>query len=295
MITYIGPSAPVGDRERDLGGRYVAPQVIDSHVHLSYWPVAGDLSRAGIAGVADLAAPRSSLGARAPLRIVASGPMITATRGYPTQSWGRGGYGLEVDDVAAAKRAVADLVDSGAAVIKVALGDDGLPRPLLREVVDAAHVASVRVAAHALSVAEVELAADAGVDILAHAPLEPIGAELAARWSGRHVITTLSAFAPDAAAANLRRLIAAGAVPIYGTDLGNTRELGISRAELAAMSAAGIAPRQILESMTAAPARLWGWDDLGAIEVGRAARLLVLDRDPLEDVTALTAPAEVIP
>jgi imidazolonepropionase-like amidohydrolase len=61
------------------------------------------------------------------------------------------------------------------------------------------------------------------------------------------------------------------------------------------MSAAGIAPRQILESMTAAPARLWGWDDLGAIEVGRAARLLVLDRDPLEDVTALTAPAEVIP
>lgn len=294
VIEYAGPSAPRGDRERDLEGRTVVPQVIDSHVHLAYWPVAGALAKSGVVGVADLAAPIATLGERAPLRVAASGPMITATRGYPTRSWGAAGYGLEVASAAEARRAVRDLVRRGAALVKVAVGEDGLSRPQLEAVVDAAHAAGVRVAAHALSAGEVELAAEAGVDILAHAPVAPLTDAGARRWAGRHVITTLSAFAPERAAENLRRLVAAGAVPIYGTDLGNTRELGVSRAELAAMRAAGLSPRQILESMTAAPATLWGWDDLGAIVAGKRARLLVLDRDPLEDVMALAAPVEVL-
>lgn len=272
----------------------MVPQVIDSHVHLAYWPVAESLARAGIVGVADLAAPIATLGQSSPVRIAAAGPMITCVGGYPTRSWGAGGYGLEVATTDDARRAVRALAARGASVIKVALGDDGLSRPLLDAVVRAAHDARLEVAAHALTPTEVDLAADVGVDVLAHTPVAPIGAALARRWRGRHVITTLSAFSPGLAALNLGRLVAAGAIPIYGTDLGNTREIGVSRTELAAMAAAGLTPRQILESMTTAPALLWGWSDLGAIGAGKRARLMVLDRDPLEDIMALAAPDELL-
>ena len=294
-IEYVGPRAPVADRERDLGGKIVVPAVIDSHVHLAYWPVGNALAESGVAGAVDLAAPLATLGrGDVRLRVAASGPMITAARGYPTRSWGADGYGLEVADAAGATNAVAALANRGADVIKVALGSDGLGRGELEAVVAAARARGLKVAAHALSAADVALAADAGVEILAHTPIEPIGSELAARWRGRYVITTLAAFAPLAAAANLRRLLAAGAIAVYGTDLGNTRELGVSRSEIAAMTEAGMSPRAIIESMTTTPAKLWGWHDLGAIEPRRRTPLLVLDRDPLEDPMALASAVEVL-
>jgi hypothetical protein len=51
------------------------PPIIDSHVHLSYWPVANELANRGVAAVVDLAAPESSLtaGLEAPLTVISAG------------------------------------------------------------------------------------------------------------------------------------------------------------------------------------------------------------------------------
>jgi imidazolonepropionase-like amidohydrolase len=56
---------------------------------------------------------------------------------------------------------------------------------------------------------------------------------------------------------------------------------------------AGLSPAEILHAGTRAPADYWGLADLGAIEVGRSASLLVLDRDPLVDPLVLAEPSEV--
>ena len=96
-VSAVGQlQAGPGETVIDLSGRWVAPAFIDSHVHLVYAPAAVEFAARGVAGAVDLAAPVAIFGAdMSPLRVLATGPMITAELGYPTQSWGANGYGLE--------------------------------------------------------------------------------------------------------------------------------------------------------------------------------------------------------
>src|SRR6185369_957269 len=98
----------------------------------------------------------------------------------------------------------------------------------------------------------------------------------------RAVVSTLRAFGASAdAVANLRALRAHGVTVLYGTDFGNTSHDGIDPDELALLGDAGLDGAAILDATTRAPAATFGLDhDLGAIEPGRAASLLVLDADP---------------
>lgn len=284
----------------DAGGRYLVPALVDSHVHLAYFPVSDELARGGVAAAVDLAAPLASFErAVAPLRLVRAGPMIAAPGGYPTTSWGRGGYGLECGGPAACAgevdRVLDRVLDRGARVIKVSLGagpdhDDAT----LLAIVERAHARGARVAAHALDDASAARAAAAGCDVLAHAPTRPLTDATILAWSERAVISTLGAFGSDAAIDNVRRLRAAGATVLYGTDLGNSRTVGIDAAELARLAEAGLDPPAILASATSAPAAYWDLPELGALTPGRAASFLLLDEDPHADAVHLARPALVI-
>lgn len=229
--------------------------VVDSHVHLSYYPVALH----GLSAVVDLAAPERTLSATPPLRMLRSGPMLTHPNGYPLDAWGSDGYGIGCSDAACVTLVIDRLISEGAGVIKVALDEDGLDPTLLPVVVERAHAKHKKVAAHALTDAGVRVAAAAGVDVLAHTPIEPLTDPAA--WKGRAVITTLAAFGGSASAIdNLRRLHEAGAIVLYGTDLGNLRVDGPSADEQALMKQSGLTDAEITAAMTTVPWHYWGFD-----------------------------------
>jgi len=262
------------------------PPVVDSHVHLAYWPVAAELAHHGVLAVVDLAAPEATLGQPAPIAVLAAGPMLTHGGGYPLDAWGAAGYGAGCDDAACVTATIDRLAAHGARVIKLALDDDGLAPALVPVAVTAAHAHGLRVAVHALSDASAARAAAAGADILAHTPVEHLADATIAAWHGRAVISTLAAFGgSDSAVDNLRRLRAAGVTVLYGTDLGNTRDAGPSADEVALLRKAGLDDAAITAAMTTTPIAYWHLDLAGSY--------LVLDGDPRHDVRQLLHPREV--
>ena len=296
IVTVGAIPAAAGLEEVSAAGLWIAPAFIDSHVHLAYLPRAAEMARGGIAAAVDLAAPLSFLADHPDLpRMILSGPMVTAVGGYPVQGWGRGGYGVECADAAAAVAAVQALVAAGAGAIKLPVTSAPvLDRAALTAAAAEAHRLQVPVVSHALSDADARLAAEIGADVLAHTPVELLEAATLEAWRGRAVISTLRAFggSPDTLA-NLRALSAQTTV-LYGTDYGNTSTAGIDGVELSLMREAGLTPAQILAAGTAAPAGLWGLADLGAVAPGREADLLLLAGDPLQDITALAQPVGVL-
>lgn len=280
----------------DVAGSWIVPAFIDSHVHLAYWRVAEELADGGVAGAVDLASPVEFLSEdHAPLRVVASGPMVTAPNGYPLSSWGADGYGTPCTDAATCVAAVDELHRLGAGVIKIPLaGGPELDDESMRAAIDRAHALGLQVATHALGDEEALRAARAGADVLAHVPTERLSDETVEAWRGRAVVPTLDAFGGgEDAIENVRDLRDHDVQVLYGTDLGNTRDAGTSIDEISLMIAVGMNGRSILDAGTRDPAAYWGFSDLGSLEPGKAASFLVLSDDPLRDPTVLASPAAV--
>jgi hypothetical protein len=96
---------------------------------------------------------------------------------------------------------------------------------------------------------------------------------------------------------NLRAVAAAGVTIAAGTDAGNIGTLPGSslHEELAAMAAAGLGARAVLLSATRDAAKVYAAEpEIGTIEPGKLADLLVLDADPLADVANLERIALVV-
>jgi imidazolonepropionase-like amidohydrolase len=280
----------------DVNGKYLAPAFIDSHVHLSYLPKAAALADGGIAGAVDHAAPISFFETSfAPLQVLGSGPMVTAVSGYPTQSWGANGYGIQCKDSAEAEQAVVYVAQKGAKLIKLPItGTAQLTEDALQAAVKKAHELKLPVSSHAMTDVDAALAAKVNADILAHTPVKLLSPATIDAWKTRTVISSLNAFGGSAAAvANLKALRAAGATVLYGTDFGNSSYTGIDPAELKLLQEAGMDGQAILDAGTSVPATFWGFDKLGAIAPGKAASILVLNADPLTVPLTLAAPSAV--
>jgi imidazolonepropionase-like amidohydrolase len=89
------------------------------------------------------------------------------------------------------------------------------------------------------------------------------------------------------AAANLKRVAEAGIPIAMGTDAGNPLTLHgpAVYAEMEAMQAAGLTPLQVLTASTRGGARAMGREkDLGTVEKGKLADLLIVAADPTADV-----------
>jgi imidazolonepropionase-like amidohydrolase len=96
--------------------------------------------------------------------------------------------------------------------------------------------------------------------------------------------------------ANLKRVHAAGIPVALGTDAGNPLTLHGASVfmELEAMQAAGLTPGDVVVAATRNAGRVLGLDSTGTITPGAVADLLVLDADPLADITNVRRIALVV-
>ncbi len=293
QISPTADTARSGDEERIQGGA-VMPGLIDAHVHLSFSDPRNVIA-GGVTAVLDLGEPlETAFTPHPPLRYRASGPLLTAHGGYPTQSWGSAGFGLQIAGVAAAREAVAMLADRGAAIIKLAVqGDPWLDPSTMAATVAEARRRGLQTVAHTLTTEAVGRALEAGVDALAHTPVEPLPRDVLDELGrrGTTVISTVRAFgAGEATRQNLRGLAGAGCRIVYGTDLGNNGiEPGADAAELAMLETALGSQDAALAAATSVAADFAGFPP-ARIALGDAANLIVAES---LDYTAIARPRRI--
>jgi len=312
-IAAMGPDLQPPEGIRVLGGDgcWVVPGLIDAHVHLAFGGPDAAL-RGGVVAVRDLGAPPHLAHAwrtrdRPPAgcaRVSVAGPVVTASGGYPSRSWGADGFAVFADTAEQARSVVGQLAALGVDVVKVALEPaGGVPVPesvVLRGLVDAAHAVGLPVTAHALTAAMVERALDAGVDELAHTPVERLPAAVVERIAsaGIAVVSTLQCLSGGVgrgAAANAAALHRAGVPLLYGTDLGNSgTRPGADPRELDRLADAGLGRLGALRAATEGAASACGMRaGSGRLEVGAPATLVLLGGSPLITPRVWRAPRAV--
>lgn len=309
-ITRIGapdtPELPEG--ATDLGEVLLLPGFIDAHVHIGFFDPS-TLVAGGVTTARDLAWPPERIlpVVEASLedefegpQVFAAGPMLTAPGGYPTRAgWAPPGTGVEVRSPEEGRSAVRQVVQDGAAVVKVALNPPVGPTldlVTLTAIVEEAHAAGLRTTGHVYGLDQLEKALDAGLDELGHMLMsaEKISDATIERMvaQGMRVVPTLSIrFKRDQKVAidNLKRFISAGGEVIYGTDLGNGGpQPGIDPREVEAMTRAGMSPREIVRSATVDSAGWLSLEDRGLLAQGMRADVIGVPMSALEDAAELT-------
>jgi imidazolonepropionase-like amidohydrolase len=189
-IVAVGEAAdfeiPESATVLDAGGGSILPGIINSHTHATDNPTVrrGFLTE-GVTTVCNVGTSLAQLSgfdeASAPEGPAArgywAGPIITVPGGYPGQVYGSQ-FNYEAATPEEARAAVADLLDRGASMIKIALapGDPRDPWPILdlesvRAMVEEAHARGVLVRAHVFEPYLVEdIVLPASVDVIDHSP-----------------------------------------------------------------------------------------------------------------------------
>jgi imidazolonepropionase-like amidohydrolase len=308
LIERVGPvgacTPPAGAVVVDGAGATLLAGFVDTHVHLGFYPPARVLA-GGLTTVRDLGWPMQRLAAlragaaeprAASPRLLAAGQIVTVPGGYPTRApWAPPGTARPVADAGEAARAVAELAEAGAAVIKVALDDrvgPTLPAPVLAAVVAAAGEHGLGVTAHVGTAAEAAKALAAGVGELAHWPFDPRplpDALVDALAESVVAVPTLHIDPTPARRAGVRRFVARGGRVLYGTDLGNQGPPpAVDTEELRLLVEAGLSPGQALAAATSLAAAHLGLAGTGRVVPAARADLLLVDGDPLADLSALS-------
>jgi imidazolonepropionase-like amidohydrolase len=297
----------------DVRGARILPGVINAHVHSGYREERLEAwAHEGVTTVRCLAGPRDyalvdQLGRNPSLaRVVAAGPFVTVPGGYPIVPWGSTNV-VTVVGAEQARAAVNQLIDEGADVIKIAIesgADFGQSIPTLSlaeatAVVETAHARGVPVAAHVTTSPDLPRALDAGVDDIAHMVVDVPSTELITRVVRENVVwvPTLELWHyvgynhQPRAIANLSRFLAAGGTVALGTDFNGYDapfQLGMPVLEMELMQQAGMSPMQIIVAATRNAALVSNrLTDLGTVEPGKIADLVVVRGDPLQDIHAM--------
>jgi imidazolonepropionase-like amidohydrolase len=218
------------------------------------------------------------------------------------------------------RRRAAEAIAGGADLLKViasgaVLAYGGVPgeREMTREeiaaVVDVAHRAGKKVAAHAHGAESARDAIAAGADTIEHASLIDLRGILEARdhgtglvmdiWNGGYIETEgrrqrwpeeflrKNRETTALQRRNFTRARHAGVVLGYGTDAA-VYPHGWNARQLAVMVERGMTPIEAIQSATSVAAKLMGWEDrVGALASGRYGDLVAVRANPLNDVRAL--------
>jgi imidazolonepropionase-like amidohydrolase len=226
-----------------------------------------------------------------------------------------------------ARKAVRTLKKYGAQVIKICAtggvfsrgnepGQQQLTYEEMKAVVDEAHMAGIKVAAHAHGASGIREAVRAGVDTIEHASLvDDEGIKLAVQ---KGAYFSMDIYNTDYTQAegkkngvlednlrkdrdigeiqreNFRKALKAGVKMVYGTDAGIYPH-GDNAKQFAVMVRYGATPLQAIQAATVTAAEALGRSkDVGQLAVGRYGDMIAVAGDPLADVTTLKKPVFVM-
>ncbi len=247
----------------------------------------------------------------------------TAGRGFTVPEPGRSDIPYWITTEEEGRAGVREQAALGVDIIKVWVDDrmgqyPKLSPELYGAVIEEAHANALRVTAHEYYLADAKELVRRGIDAFAHGVREPIDDEFVAMLKERpnfvvvpnlpdrgvaqdmswlatalppEQVATLQAAAVDRPEAqaffgiqarNLERLAREGVTIALGTD-GNV-PWG-PHLEMADMVAAGMTPAQVIVAATGDAAEFMRLADAGTVASGKAASFIVLEANPLDDIT----------
>ncbi len=248
----------------------------------------------------------------------------SAGRGITSPEPGRSEVPHWVTTDEEARAAVRELAADQVDFVKIWVDDrsgqyERLSAELFGVVIDEAHANGLRVTAHVFTLEDAKGLLRAGVDAFAHGIRDmDVDDELIALWQERpNVVLVPNLPAPGVAedmgwlagsvpasrvelmqtnsfdrpelqeffgiqARNLNRLSQEGITISFGTDGSSP---WAAHQELADMVRTGMSPADVIVAATSASAEFVGADDLGTVAAGRSADFIVLDANPLDDIT----------
>ena len=226
---------------------------------------------------------------------------------------------LMIDSPERARQAVLQNVFYNVDLIKVTVGDAISPLELTA-MVEEAHREHLKVAAHAVDIASIQTAIEAGADSIEHGNKvtdeqlkqmrdKGIFLDLTPTWYGNFFmkitepsIVMSSAFHSSNASSDARvqkqydelvpRVLKSGVKFAAGSDMcwfypGKTRGEA-SAASFVNLRAAGMPPLDLIRAITVNAAQMLGWQDrIGSIEPGKFADLVAVAGDPIADITEI--------
>lgn len=304
------PAAALSEQLRQMLVRHGFTSVLDTG---SYWPITSALRR------------RIETGEVAGPRILTAGEILFPKGGAPPPEALKGidlmpgempEVGTPEEAAALTRRKLDQNVDAIKLYVATWWNDppSRLPEAVVRAVAHEAHRRGKPVLAHPSDIQGIETAIAGGVDVIVHTTpaAGPWTDALVARMRQHRLalIPTLKLWRAElvregvpeaqgrafqrAGVEQLRAYVRAGGEVLFGTDVGYMQD-DDPREEYALMAAAGMDYRQILASLTTAPAaRFGGGAHSGRIAPGEPADLVLLDADPAAHVAAFARVALVV-
>ena len=255
-------------------------------------------------------------------RLILSGQPVTMTGGHCWQ------FGRQADGADDVRRAAREQIRAGADCVKLMatggiltqgneIGAAQLEEAEMRAAIEEADKAGKLTAVHAHGASGIKNGIRAGVQSVEHAYfLDDEGIDLMLKRDVWLVPTAAavdlvvrngvdSGIQPDVVEkaeaaiesqrASCARALRSGVRVAMGTDVGTPwNRHGENAQELVALVSLGMSPMDAIQATTIRGAELLGLSDrLGTVEAGKTADILVVDGDPLEDISILCAPERI--